>query len=179
MEGRNLIILAVGVLVVVVIALVAAFVVLNNGSPEATPTPAPEATPAAAAGTPTTGAGPTAKPVTGTATPAPGGPVLMETNYNRTMNICFVSLYLNTGASPVDTSNLRIDVVSGGQTYRSVWAPKAADWAGSNGNALLEKKEALTTQIDTKALGIPQGQAITIQVMQGDNLLVDKTVSPT
>lgn len=184
MEGKKLIILAGGILVVALVVLAAAFVVLNNGSPAASPTPAPEATPASATGGPTATQGsmtnPTLKPnPTDTPTAAPGGPIIVQTNYNRTMGICFVSIFPNTGASPIDTGTLKMDIVCDGQTYRNVWTPKVSDWANSDKDTLLEPNEVLTTQIDTKAAGIPQGRPITIKILQDSAVLQETTVTPT
>jgi hypothetical protein len=178
MDGKKLIILAVGIIIVALVVLAAAFVVLsNNESPSATPTPAPEVTPAPTATASAATQGPTAKPA-GSSTPAPGGPIIIQTNFNRTMNMCFVSMFLNTGASPVDTGSLKMDIVSGGQTYRNVWTLKTSDWASSDGDALLEPNEVLATQIDTKALGIPQGQPVTIRLVQDSAILQETTASP-
>lgn len=181
MEEKKLAIIAGGIIIAILVALAAAFVVLNNsGSPQATPTPSPAATQKPGAGTSTATPGTTAEP-TGVASPtqAPEGPIIVLTNYNRTMSACIVSIFLNAGASPIDTGSMKIDVVSAGQTYRGVWTPKPADWAGSDGDAMLDQNEAIAAQIDTKALGIPQGQPITIKIMLDGAVLHEVTATPT
>jgi hypothetical protein len=179
MEGKKLVILAAGIIVVTLVVLAGAFFVLsNNEPPAATPTPAPETTPAPTAGT--SAANPTAKPAeSASPTPQPGGPIIMQTNFNGTMNTCFVSIFLNTDTSPIDVTSLKMDVEADGRTYHNVWTIQPSDWAGSNGNSLLEPKEALTTQINTKTLGIAQGRPITIRILQDSAVLKETTVSPT
>lgn len=180
MEGKQLIILAGGIIIVAIVVLAAAFFVLNNnGSPSATPTPAPGVTPAptSAAGNPTAAAqGPTAKPDV-PATPLPGGPIILQTVYNKSMPL-MVTMFLNSGTDPIDVNTLKMDLESNGQAYHNVWAPKAADWTSSNGNSLLERNEALTAVIDTKALGIPQGSPVTVKILKDGAVVKEEVVTP-
>jgi hypothetical protein len=182
MDNKQLMIIAAGIIVLAIVVLAAAFVVLNdNGGPAATPTPVPAATPEPAAGASTASPAPAAAPAqTVTVTPGPGGPIIVQAQVQANgTGICFVSIYLNTGASPVDVSHLKMNIDCDGRVYSDVWTLKASDWAGSNGNTLLEPKEALAIQIDTKALGIPQGRPFTIKVLQDIAVLQETTVTPT
>jgi hypothetical protein len=174
-------IIAAGVVVLALVALGAAFVVLNdNSGASATPIPAPTATAVPATGvstaTPTPAGNPT-QPVA--ATPGPTGPIIIQAQANRTGGMCFVSLYLNKDASPIDASHLKMNIECDGRTYSDVWTLKESDWASSNGNSLLESKEAIATQLDTKALGIPQGRAFTLKVLQDGAVLKETSVTPT
>ncbi|HEY3273398.1 MAG TPA: hypothetical protein VGJ92_06525 [Methanocella sp.] len=173
MDNKQLIIIAAGIVVLGLVAIGAAFVVLNdNGSSSATPTPAPAATNAPATGAPT--AIPTQPFVP---TPGPTGPIIIQANVQvNGTGICFVSMYLNKDASPIDVTHLKMNIECNGNTYSDVM--KTIDWDNSNGNSLLEQKEAITTQIDTKALGIPQGRTFTIKVLQDGAVIKETSVTP-
>jgi hypothetical protein len=181
MDNKQLMIIAAGVVVLALVALGAAFIVLNdNGGSSATPTPAPTATPAPATGGSTVSPAPTVQPAsTAASTTEPGSPIILQAQANRTGGMCFVSIYLNNGAFPIDMNRLKIIIESEGRIYPDVWTLKASDWDSSNGNSLLEPKEAIATQIDTKAAGIPQGKAFTIQVLQDSTVLQEMSVTPT
>jgi hypothetical protein len=182
MDNKKLLIIAASIVVITLVVLVAAFVVLygDNGSQSATPTPAPETTTGpstvASTATPT----PTAKPAsTDTPTPAPGGPIIIQAQANRTSGMCFISFFLNTGAAPIDTGKLKINIECEGKTYANVWTLKPAEWDNSDGDILLDPNEAIATQVNTNALGIPQGKVMTIKVLQDSVVLQEKSVTPT
>jgi hypothetical protein len=181
MDNKQLMIIALGIIVLAVVVLAAAFFVLNdNGRTSATPTPAPTATPEPAAGATTASPAPTARPTqTVSATPGPSSPIIVQAQANKTSGICFISIYLNSVAWPVDVSRLKMVIECDGKTYADVWTLKPSDWDNSNGNSMLEPKEAIATQIDTKALGIPQGKEFTINVLQDSTVLQGISVTPT
>ena len=180
MDLKQILLIAAGVIVVGVIVIVAAFFVLDNGgSPAATPTPAPSASPVASAAPTAAGATPTARPsATAVATAAPGGAIVVQAKYNATMGYVVVTMYLNTGAAPVDASKLSIDLMSGSQTYHSGWQLKSSDWAPGNGNSMLEKNEAVSTQINANALGMPQSSSLIVLVMQDGSAVAQTTATP-
>ncbi len=177
MEQKNLIILAAGIVVVAIIVLAVAIFALNifGGNPSATPTPAPASSPtpgpsgATASVTPAAGA---------SATPRPGGPLIAEARIDRNSSIIYVTMYPNLGATPIDASKLSIQVMTGGQTYSSGWVLKPEDWVSSNGNTLLESNEQIVAQFNTRALGIPQGQGMTVKVLQDGTELTQSAVTP-
>lgn len=175
MDNKQLTIIAAGIVVLAIVVLGAAFVVLNdNGSSSATPTPEP------ATGATTDTPGATAKPApTATPTPGPSGPIIIQAQANRTGGMCFVSVFLNIGASPIDTGRLKMNIECEGKTYADVWTLKPGDWAGSDGDILLDPNETISTQIDLNALGIPQGKVFTIKVLQDSAVLQETSVTPT
>jgi hypothetical protein len=180
MDNKQLMIIAAGVVVLGLVVIGAAFVVLSdNGGSSATPTPAPTATPVPATGMSTASPAPAGNPTqTAVGTPGPSGPIIIQANVQvNGTGICFVSMYLNKDAQPIDVSHLKMNIECDGKTYSDVM--KTMDWDGSNGNSLLESKEVITTQIDTKELGIPQGRTFTIKVLQDGAVIQDKTVTPT
>ena len=173
MDNKQLLIIAAGIVVLAIVVLAAAFFVMqDSGSSSATPTPAATATPVPATGTPAATAAPTA-------TPRPGGPIIIQAQANRTSGMCLVSVFLNTGASPIDTGHLRMNIEADGKTYTDVWTVKPGDWTGSDGDILLDPGEAITSQINLNALGVPQGKAFTIKVLQDGTELQEATVTPT
>jgi hypothetical protein len=179
MDNKQLMIIAAGIVVLALVAIGAAFVVLNdNGGSSATPTPAPEATDMPTTGTPTTTPAQSGNPTQSfVPTPGPTGPIIVQANVQvNGTGICFVSMYLNKDESPIDVTHLKMNIESNGNTYSDVM--KTIDWSNSNGNSLLEQKEAITTQIDTKALGIPQGRTFTIKVLQDGAVLKETSVTP-
>ena len=170
-DNKQLVIIAAGVVLLAIVALVAAFFVLgDNGNQVASPTPG--ATAAPATGTPTATLAPTA-------TPRPGGPIIIQAQANRTSAVCLVSVFLNTGASPIDTGHLKMNIACDGKTYADVWTVKPGDWTGSDGDILLDPGEAITSLINLNALGVPQGKPFTIQVLQDGTVLQETTVTPT
>lgn len=173
MDVKKSVIIAIGVVVVAAIVLAIAVVAFDliNGNLPGEPTPGPTVTPAPS-GSPTPT--PAASPGAGATAPIYAGGIL-----NRTSGMCLVTIMLNKDASPVDTGRLGMDVECDGQTYRNVWAPKAFDWAGSDGDALLEFGEALSPLIDTAAQGIPQDRPITIIILLDTAELQRVTVTPT
>jgi hypothetical protein len=181
MDNKQLMIIAAGIIVLAVVVLAAAFIVLNdNGSASATPTPVPTAAQRPATGATAASPAPTAGPAqTVSATPGQGSPIIVRAQANKTGGICFISIYLNSVAWPVDVSRLKMIIECDGKTYADVWTLKPSDWANSNGNSMLEPKEAIATQIDTKALGIPQGKTFTINVLQDSTVLQGISVTPT
>jgi len=181
MDNKQLLIIAAGIVILAAVVLGAAFVVLNdNGSPSATPTPAPTVTPVPSAGGATATPGAGAAPVqTVSATPGPGAPIIVQAQANRTGGICFFSIYLNNGASPVDASRLKMVIECEGKTYADVWTLKTSDWDNSNGNTMLEPKEVIASQININTLGLPQGKTFIIRLLQDGTVLGETTVTPT
>jgi hypothetical protein len=180
MDNKQLMIIAAGIVVLALVVLGAAFVVLNNnGGSSATPTPEPAATSAPATGVPTASPAPAGNPThPAGATPGPTGPIIVQANVQvNGTGICFVSMYLNKDATPIDVTHLKMNIECDGKTYSDVM--KTTDWGNSNGNSLLEFNEVITTQIDTKALGIPQGRTFTIKVLQDSAVLKETSVTPT
>lgn len=181
-DNKQLLIIAAGIVVLAIVVIGAAFVVLNNnGSSSATPTPAPTVTSG-----PTTG--PTNGPATGTTvtpgtavtpTPVPGGPLVISAQVDKTGTMGFVSIALNAGTGPIDTSHMNIRLVCDGQTYSNFWTLKPGDWDRSNGDAKLDPGEIITTQLDLKTLGVPKGRPFTLQILQDSTVLQEKLVTPT
>ena len=179
MDNKQLMIIAAGIVVLALVSIGAAFIVLNdNGDSSATPTPGPGATSAPTTGASTASPAPAGNPTqSGAATPGPTGPIIIQANVQvNGTGICFVSLFLNKDATPIDVSHLKMNIECDGKTYSDVM--KSMDWGNSNGNSLLEFNEVITTQIDTKALGIPQGRTFTIKVLQDSAVLKETSVTP-
>ncbi|OPY29869.1 MAG: hypothetical protein A4E28_00651 [Methanocella sp. PtaU1.Bin125] len=181
MDVKKSVVIAIGIIVVAAIVLAIAAVAFDliSGNLAGEPTPGPTVTPAPSGSAtpspgPTTGATPGASPGAATGERVYAGAIL-----NRTSGMCLVTIMLNRDATPVDTSRLGMDVECNGQTYRNVWSPEAFDWAGSDGDALLEFGEALSPQIDTAGQGIPQDQPITIIILLDRAELQRVTVTPT
>jgi hypothetical protein len=180
MDNKQLMIIAAGIVVLALVAIGAAFVVLNdNGGSSATPTPGPGATSAPETGTPTATPAQSGNPTQSfVSTPGPTGPIIVQANVQvNGTGICFVSMYLNKDATPIDVSHLKMNIECNGNTYSDVM--KSTDWGNSNGNSLLEPDEVITTQKDTKAVGIPQGRTFTIKVLQDGAVLKETSVTPT
>jgi hypothetical protein len=180
MDNKQLMIIAAGIVVLALVVIGAAFIVMNdNGGSSATPTPGPGATPAQTTGGSTASPAPAGNSTqTPGATPGPTGPIIIQANVQvNGTGICFVSMYLNKDTTPIDVSHLKVNIESDGRTYSDVM--KSMEWDNSNGNSLLESKEAITTQIDTKALGVPQGRTFTIKVLQDGAVIQEKAVTPT
>jgi len=180
MDNKQLMIIAAGIVVLALVAIGAAFIVLNdNGGTSATPTPGPGATAAPSTSGSTATPGATGNPTqTPGATPGPTGPIIIQANVQvNGTGICFVSMYLNKDTTPIDISHLKMNIESDGRTYSDVM--KSTDWGNSNGNSLLESDEVVTTQIDTKTLGVPQGRTFTIKVLQDGAVIQEKAVTPT
>jgi hypothetical protein len=175
MDNKQLLIIAAGIVVLAIVVIGAAFVVLNdNGGSSATPTPAATATPGP------TATGPTANPGTGvTPTPMPGGPLVISAQVDKTGTMGFVSIALNAGTAPIDSTHMNIRLVCDGQTYSNFWTLKPGDWDRANGDAKLDPGEIITTQLDLKTLGVPKGRPFTIQILQDSTVLQEKSVTPT
>jgi hypothetical protein len=164
--------------IVLLVVIVAALTLLNNGT--ATPTPAPTATPGPTA-TPTVTPVPTATP-----TPAPeSGRV-----YNRDGQFVLsallkgdghliVGITVAPGAANVNVSNLSISIVCDDRTFDKVWTLKPMDWDNYHGNTTLTREDNIAPTIDTKALGIPQGKPMTIKVLRNGDFYQQISVAPT
>jgi hypothetical protein len=181
MDAKNSVIIAIGIILVaaVVLAIAAVAFDLINGNLSGEPSPGPTVTPAPSGSAtpapgPTTGATPTASPGAAAAAPIYPGAIL-----NRTSGMCLVTIMLNKDAAPVDASRLAMNIECDGQTYRNVWSPRPFDWAGSDGDAQLEFGEALSPQIDTAGLGIPQDRPVTITILLDTAELQHTSVTPT
>jgi hypothetical protein len=181
MDLKKSLTIAIGVIVVAIVVVAIAAVAFNliNGDLSGEPTPGPSATPGPSDSsvTPSPGAAAGATPTTNPGTTV-AGRIYVGAVLNRTSGMCLVTIMLNKDATPIDVSKLSMNIECDGQTYRNVWTPKAYDWAGSNGNTMLEFGEALSPQIDTAGLGIPQNRPITIKILQDGAELQHTTVSP-
>lgn len=181
MDIKKSVIIAIGVIVVAAVVLAIAAVAFNliNGNLPGEPSSGPTVTPAPSGGSvtlapgATAGATPTANPGTGVT-----GRIYVDTVYNRTSGMCLVIIMLNKDAVPVDTSRLTMSIECDGQTYRNVWSPKPFDWTGSDGDTQLEFGEAISPQIDTIGLDIPQDRPMTIIILQDTAELQRATATP-
>jgi hypothetical protein len=182
MDLKKSLTIVIGVIVVAIVVVAIAAVAFNliNGNLSGEPALGPSVTPGPSDSsvTPAPGATSGATPTTN-----PGAPLNSQIYVggilNRTSGMCLVTIMLNKDATPVDVSRLSMNIDCDGQTYRNVWAPKASDWSGSNGNTMLEQGEALSPQLDTVALGIPQDKPITIKIIKDNSVLQQATVTPT
>ncbi len=176
MDLKKSLTIVIGVVVVAIVVLAIAAVAFSfiNGNLSGEPTPGPEASPTQPGASPgaTAKATPTAIPGTPTSSP-----IYLSAVLNQTSGMCLVTIMLNKDATPVDVTKLTMNMVCNGQTYSNVWTPNANDWAGSNGNTLLEFGEVLAPQIDTASLGIPQGLPVVVKILQGSTELQQATAT--
>ncbi|MGA9140426.1 MAG: hypothetical protein WBZ29_09395 [Methanocella sp.] len=167
MDLKKSLTIVIGVVVVAIVVVAIAAVAFNliNGNlsneplgPSATPGPSGSSvTPAPGA---TAGATPTVTPGSPTS-----GQIYVGGVLNETMGSCLVTIMLNKDAKPVDASKLSMNMECDGRTFSNVWKPSDFDMAGLGGNTMLDFNEVLAVQIDTVALGIPQGKPITIIIL--------------
>lgn len=173
--------IAIGILILIVLASVAFSVLGNRGAGNATPVPTvtpepttePEPTP-----TPAPTPSPSPVPATGQVF-SNDGPFFMNAFLKGSTGEARVMLTLSPGAAIVNVSKLTISVVCDGQTYDNVWSLKLMDWSKTDNDAILEYDEGIVADIDTVKLGIPQGKPLTIKVLKNGDLMQQVAVAPT
>lgn len=176
---------SIGLGIVILIALAAiAFTALGNKGPgNATPVPTVTPEPSEA---PTVTPAPTATPAP---TPATGqvynndGPFLMSAFLKGSTGESRVMFKLSPGAAVQEVNKLSISILCDGKTYDNVWRLKQMDWAKPDGSTdndtILEYDESIVADINTVALGIPQGKPLTIMVLKNGDLMQQIAVAPT
>jgi hypothetical protein len=178
MDVKKSIIIVIGILVVAAVVLAVAAVaydLINGNMPDSTE-PGPTATSAPTVSGATQSPGATA---TNTPSTAVSGPLYITATANQSSGMCLISILLNKDTPAIDASKLSMNIECDGITYRNVWTLKPSDWGYTDGDSQLEFNEVISPQVDTAALGIPQGRTVTIKILLDNAELQRTTVTPT